>query len=420
RMLAAPTDPGHRAVPGVSVAGEWLGDATLAEIGAAAVDLDQLSVPTLVIARPEPVREAQRWTERMTDSVEVRVRPGMPELIDVDAELAVVPESLVAEICGWVAARTRPVAGPSAPVGTPAAPAITSDTLEALDGNVTLRHRVRRLRDSGLFVVDTARVDTVPTRALITLNNGVARSIGPGGAWVDVARDMAVAGWRVIRLDLSGIGDSPARPGAVENNTYPITAAADIGEVITDLHGDGVDSFSLIGLCSGALLSFDAVLARPEIEAAISINGRFDAVFSDRRADRRRRAAGYTNRLIGTPLRKTPLLPWFEKVPYRVWAGLDRIRLVASPVEALESAVARGVRVALVFGPDEWGLRALRRRGGNRFRSVVEHPMTTLVEVSRLDHSMFDPEARTEVLGFLLPYLGAGGPAARPLAPTSA
>ncbi len=420
RMLATPIDPDVRSSEGVSVAGTWFADATLAEIGALTIDPDRVTCPTLAVLRPDPEREAQRWVTGASESLEVRIRAGMRELIDVDAELAVVPESVVAEISTWIVDRTRARSGGSRLTSMVPVPQIRPRTEELLGPDVIVTHRVRRVSDAELFVVDTARTDATPTRALITLNNGVARSIGPGGAWVDVARDAAATGWRVVRMDLSGIGDSPPRAGADENNSYPLSAATDVGAVVADLRADGIESVSLIGLCSGALLSFDAVLEVPEIDTVVSINGRFDAVFSEPRVDRSRRAAGHTNRLIGIPLRKTPLFPYFEKVPGFLWAGLARLHLVASPVEALESALERGVRVAMVFGPDEWGLRALRRRAGKRFRKVAEHPMTTLIEVSRLDHSMFDPEARSAVLGFLLPFLGSGDAAPRTLAPTSA
>ncbi len=446
RMLSARTD-GHDDEPkvsgvdgvtaaGVSVAGVWFGADTLAEIDATVLAPDTLRVPSLVVLRTGHDREANHWTAPANTSphvstsgpvranpsgslLDARVRPGMAELIDADAELAIVPELMVEEICDWVTARSTPsVDGNGRELTMPNEP--RTRALEHLDAETSLRHELRRFGPAQLFGIDTVRDGSTPRHCLITLNNGVARSIGPGGAWVEVARRAAAQGWRVVRLDLSGIGDSPARAGATENVSYPITTADDVGSVIADLRADGVESFVLAGLCSGALLSFDAALDHPEIEAVVSINGRFDAVFSDRRADRRRRAGGYTNPLLGTPLRKTPLLPSFEKVPFWVWEGLARTGLVASPVQALEAVLTRGVRVAMVFGPDEWGLRSLRQRGGKRFRKIQEDPMTTVVEISGLDHSMFDPGSRAEVMGFLLRYLESCGTPARVLVPTSA
>ena len=439
RMLSAPTDgrdevqvgndgpevaqPGAVRAGGISVAGVWFGADTMAAIDATILLPETLRVPTLVVLRTGHDRETNQWIAPAnpvlgTSVLDVRVRPGMAELIDADAELAIVPEALLDEICDWVGA--RPMATEHGHAATATFPSdLRTSTVEVLNPETSLRHQLRRFGPDRLFGVDTVRDGSESRHCLITLNNGVARSIGPGGAWVELARRAAAQGWRVVRLDISGIGESPARAGAAENDSYPITTADDVGSVIATLREDGVESFVLAGLCSGALLGFDAALDHPEIAAIVSINGRFDAVFSDRRADRRRRAGGYTNPLIGIPLRKTPLLPYFEKVPFWAWAGLDRVGLVASPVQALETVLGQGVRVAMVFGPAEWGLRALRRRGGKRFRKIQENPMTTVVKISGLDHSMFDPTSRAEVMGFLLRYLESFGIPTRVLVPTS-
>ena len=434
RLLAARTDDradtsriADREAPegvtgGVSVAGVWFGADTLADMETMTLVPSDIRVPSLVVLRSGRDREANRWVGAANAVLDVRVRPGMAELIDADAELAVVPTSIVEEICEWVTAQsiapdaTTPDATTPETATPERTPEVRTRTVEAVEVETQLRHDLRRFGPTQLFGVHTVRADITSRHCLITLNNGVARSIGPGGAWVEVGRRAAALGWRVVRLDISGIGDSPARPGAADNVSYPVTAAADVGSVIGDLRAEGVESFVLAGLCSGALLSFDAALEHPEIEAIVSINGRFDAVFSDPRADRHHRAAGYTNPLLGTPLRKTPLLPSFEKVPFWVWEGLARAGLVASPVQALEAVRSKGVRTALVFGPQEWGLRALRRRGGKRFSAIQEDPMTTVVEISGLDHSMFDPRPRTEVVDFMVRYLRTCGlPASAPI-----
>ena len=41
------------------------------------------------------------------------------------------------------------------------------------------------------------------------LNAGVIDHVGPAGLWVRLARQWAEAGFRAIRFDLSGNGDSP-------------------------------------------------------------------------------------------------------------------------------------------------------------------------------------------------------------------
>ena len=117
------------------------------------------------------------------------------------------------------------------------------------------------------------------------------------------------------------------------------------------------------------------------------------------------RAAGQTNRLLKPSLNKTPLQPLFHKVPTWIWWVLARLHLIALPTLAIEKGLERDVHIFLIFGDDEWGLRALRRRGGRRFNEVTKSPLTTLVEVPGLDHSMFDPSGRARVKEHVRTYL---------------
>ena len=57
---------------------------------------------------------------------------------------------------------------------------------------------------------------------VIFLNVGLIGHHGPGRLWVELARACAAGGGvRCLRVDLSGIGDSPARPGRTELRSFP-------------------------------------------------------------------------------------------------------------------------------------------------------------------------------------------------------
>ncbi len=406
---------GHESTAGggIAIAGVEFDAPTLADMGRTSIGADDLAVACLVVARTEAETEATALVADAAANVELRSLTGTTALLDTDAELSQVPHELITEIAAWVATRAVDPIEPQ-----PARPLLDNETNEYLDGGGTvLRHRAMRVGPAGLLAVETARAGATATNAIVTLNNGVARSIGPGRAWVELGTELATAGVRVVRLDLSGLGDSPARPGRVENDTYAPTAADDLGALIDALRADGVSRVTALGLCSGALSNIDAALGRPEIDVVVSVNGRFDRPFTDRRRDRGRRAAGQTNRLLAVPLHKTPLLPLFEKVPTFVWRALDRLHIVASPTVAIERVVARGVRVVLVFGSDEWGLRALRIRGGRRFARLVEHPLVSVEVVDGLDHSMFDLEAQARARALIRARLVDAGVAEPELEP---
>jgi pimeloyl-ACP methyl ester carboxylesterase len=384
---------------GLCVAGVEFTSQTLEQMSKIQIDSEQLRVPCLVVVRAEAEGEARDLVDdAASPNVEARTLAGTSALVDTNAELARIPHDILDEIASWVQKRDEVPVEPQ-----PQRPRVRDHATEAFDGADVTHHAVR-FGSGQLFAIDTVEVGADPESAVVFLNNGLARSIGPGRAWVEIGEMLARDGLRVLRVDLSGLGDSPVRSGHAENDSYSFAIPDDIGDVLTHLHGEGVSRVALLGLCSGALVGLDAVLEHPGIEALVCINGRYDKPFTDRRRDRPHRAAGQTNRFLKPPLNKSPLLPFFQKVPSWIWSLLGRLHLVAVPTVALEKGLERNVHIFLIFGEREWGLRALRRRGGRRFNEVAKSPFTTLVEVPGLDHSMFDPSGRARVKALVRSY----------------
>jgi hypothetical protein len=159
------------------------------------------------------------------------------------------------------------------------------------------------------------------------------------------------------------------------------------------LKARGISHVSLVGLCSGSVLAFDAALRREEIKHIMAINPRLDKPFHDR-SHRRARAGGQTNGLFAIPLRKTPLFPTLGRIPAPIWRALSLVHLVPRPTLAVERAVARGTAVSFVFGPNEWGLMAMRRRAPRHWARLEASPKVGITLVDALDHSMFALEGR--------------------------
>lgn len=401
---------------GIAVAGTRFSDATLAELKR--IELQPVEVPCLLISRSEAVGAADP-TPHLGPDTEEQNLPGTAAMLDTDAELAVPPPVILDAICDWFdqrfPARGRTVPPPPV-VGMAREPTTDlDDTVDTGSGGDGMIHRAGRVGAGHLFQITTtpAGVDA-PTRAVVMLNNGLAPFIGPGRSWVELAHRVAQHGWAAVRLDLSGIGDSPARPGFAPGESYPVHAGTDIAEVVAHLAGEGIGEIALIGLCSGAILAFDGARATPGVDVIVSINGRFDRPFFDARRHRSLRAAPLTNRVLAVPLRKTPLLAYFARVPTLVWRFLDRVRLVADPTRAIADFVAAGGEVRLIFGEHEWGLIALRQRGGKRFRELLANRRVRMDICPGLDHSMFDLTSRAEVIDLVMAHLCELWPAAKP------
>src|SRR5205085_10315692 len=81
--------------------------------------------------------------------------------------------------------------------------------------------RFVRLGPVGLFGVVT-EVDPDPDKPVVVLlNNSIDHHVGPNRMWVDLARRIALLGFPVARGDISGIGDSPTRPGQPVDRGHP-------------------------------------------------------------------------------------------------------------------------------------------------------------------------------------------------------
>ncbi len=406
RLLAADAPGGGDEGGGVHLAGVEFDSDALAAISSVRLDVVAAGVPTLVIQRTEPSLEPA--IDDPGDGVVVVERlTGTTGLLDTDAELAVVPHAIVGRIVSWLSAHLPDT---TLETGRPAFQ--TTGVEPSADGHDRV-HEATRVGEHGVFTVTTTARDVPATGgAVVFLNNGAAPNVGPGGAWLHWASDLAGDGHRAVRVDLDGLGDSPPRRPGHREGSYPVGAADDVREVVEHLTTHGVERVAVVGLCSGALLAFDAALQTPQIDHIVSINARFDKPHHDD-AQRSARAGGQTNRLLAIPLSKTPLLAMINRIPAPIWRVLDSVHLVPLPTRAIERVVARGTRVTLLFGADEWGLRALTARAPKRLARLEASPLVTLDVIPELDHSMFAPLGRDlmeDRIRSLLGTLGGSAP----------
>ncbi|MEO8215694.1 MAG: alpha/beta fold hydrolase [Acidobacteriota bacterium] len=87
--------------------------------------------------------------------------------------------------------------------------------------------------------------------AVIVLNAGFVHRVGPFRMNVAIARALAEAGYPAVRIDLTGLGDSPARSGSGELETR---VRIDIDEAIkATLQATSTNEVVLYGMCSGAM-----------------------------------------------------------------------------------------------------------------------------------------------------------------------
>ena len=107
--------------------------------------------------------------------------------------------------------------------------------------------------------------------AVILLNAGVVHRIGPHRTSVRIARRLAAEGFLVLRFDLAGIGDSEPRRDAL---SFEEGAVSDVKEAMDHLQTTRkIDTFVLMGLCSGADNAYQVTCRDPRSVGALMIDG---------------------------------------------------------------------------------------------------------------------------------------------------
>ncbi len=105
---------------------------------------------------------------------------------------------------------------------------------------------------------------------VLVLNAGVLHRVGPHRLHVILARQLAQRGLLTVRLDLGGLGDSPASSSV---GSFTESAVADVRAAMTDLERRfGASRFAIFGLCSGADNGLAAALEDPRIAALVLLD----------------------------------------------------------------------------------------------------------------------------------------------------
>lgn len=396
----------------------------------------------LVIERADLPPDGGDWHARLAgQGVAVRTLQldGYDAMMN-DPHLSRVPRPLCHAVVAWLEA-LQPAAAhvvrSAAHLHLVGAPGAVPPRLTAHDagGRACTEATVRIASPSGalhgvLAVPDGA---VAVTQALLIPNAGATRRIGPGRLWVQVARHFAPRGAVVLRLDLAGLGDSPAAPGQPDGAVYAPGAVAELLAALRFLRdqvGPGVP-LRLLGLCAGAYHGLRAALAAPQagvvVDAVIAINPltfdwrpgmRLDAPLPAHRVARE--MARYRAGLLSAALWRRLLSGQVDlRHPLRVVARGVAARLEAAarallhrgglrpggPGSALRQLDAAGVQLTFLFADDEPGEALLRAWGGREVDRLQASGRLRIVPCPQADHTFTTAAARQRLLALLAAHL---------------
>jgi pimeloyl-ACP methyl ester carboxylesterase len=263
---------GPPASDGQEALGFMLTSATMAELGG--VDLiattrsparRTLIIDTANVAATDSALLTH--LKKLGGVVSHRHLPGQKFLI-TSPQYSEVPVGTISAITEWLAEECPPTRE------APPVPASTSPaSVSALRERPVSFGRDKRL--FGILASPPPGAERADLPVIIMLNAGTVHRVGSHRLYVPLARRWAELGFRVLRVDLSGIGDSPVPPGCKENLTYPRDGIDDIRAAMDFLTETmKVSKFIVTGLCSGGDLAFQMGVKEPRVAGSIMINPR--------------------------------------------------------------------------------------------------------------------------------------------------
>jgi pimeloyl-ACP methyl ester carboxylesterase len=234
--------------------------------------------------------------------------------------------------------------------------------------------------------------------AVILLNAGLLHRVGPHRLYVDVARELARAGFLSVRMDLSGLGDSPPRndqlsfeQGSVEDT---LRLMNHLGEK------RGVQSFIVGGLCSGADNAFWASLVDQRILGVMLLDWyayRTPRFYLHHYGPKILRSRTWANKLaiVTNHLRQAQVrrvLPAAERAaPQAAAVQLNPFARAFPPKERitplLQQVIARGVRMLCVYTRGQLDFYNYRTQFRDMFRSVHMNGQVRTEFLETADHT---------------------------------
>jgi alpha-beta hydrolase superfamily lysophospholipase len=334
-----PTDTRGVDTPGYHINAPLAAELRLLTIG----PVEPAHLRTLVLARPgrpAPERLRAALAPVAADQLDA---VGQDQLLDVAPLDAVVPWQSIKQITEWLT-EVMPDQPSIVAAPEPGSAVVGTD----LDG-APVRERPVRLGDIGLFGITTEPDQGAHGPWMVFMNVATEYHIGPGRAWVDLARAWARFGIRSVRFDLSGAGDSPVHPGQAEEITYAREWLDDLPAVAAGVSPSDPSDTVFIGLCSGGYGAFEAGLTVGS-RGAMAINPVLTAPHMSKLTelwDPRRRAV----RTMPKPLAKLAIR--HGRMASWIWEHYRQIAVWHAPMSVPAAAVRSGMDVLLVCGQEE-------------------------------------------------------------------
>jgi pimeloyl-ACP methyl ester carboxylesterase len=348
--------------------------------------------------------------------------PGYAGMVPEDPVRTVVPEEMFDAIVAWLAEESGDRA--AQPLRRADVPATASTATP--DPNVR-EEAVYLANDLLGIVAEPAGPDRVSRTAILLLNIGANHHVGSNRIYVTMARTWAALGYRVLRLDFSGVGDSLPRRAGKENDIYSRQFFEETRAAIDWAAARGSTRFVLLGICSGAYASYHTAVSDPRVSGVVMVN---PATFHWNEGDSleiKTRSGGSTRfylEAILWPSTWRRIARGEVNVPVIVREMMNRVRARArreagsllarlrqDEVEisdirsGFRKLSARGTKSLLVFGNFEVGIDIVEEHLGPNARAMRDAPSFRMQLMEGVDHTFTPLWAQEQLVRIVTEHL---------------
>jgi pimeloyl-ACP methyl ester carboxylesterase len=418
--------PPSKAPDDIDAAGFVVTKQTADELGK--IDLLKItprSRRALIVARDD-VPEDRRLLDYLCAQNVDAAQQALPGYADMMAEphFTKIASKAIGEIVDWFSA--------GLPTGAPRIEAAAAPMQQSAFVGDGIRERILTFGDNGQLVgimTEPANEVRAELPMIVMLNGGIAYRIGPSRLHVLLARSLALRGFRCLRLDSTGRGDSVVAGEAGIIDSYDANTFADIETALPSL---GQEPFVLLGLCSGAYFAFQAAaqLRNPALVESVLINPLTffwkDGMSLDALPTKDDIAFDYYLKSAWQPAKWLKLLSGQTKIGFggafsklwRFWhtayPSQQGAELIDGPLghperddltADLDRVARRGRRLACFISSADPGYHIMNVRAKRKVQELVQAGVLSVKIIENADHTFSFRVPRREVIDAICEHL---------------
>jgi alpha-beta hydrolase superfamily lysophospholipase len=387
-----PADDGVQELVGFAISAETQGSLAAIDL----VALEKSPAPSVLLIERDDMPASDALPAHLRSlgtEVEVARLPGYVGMM-LDPMDNIVPDAILQAVVGLATRHASTLASAGVPLPAPLRETATVGNVEEC-----------LYRVAGMTGVLTRHAGHEPDRLLVLLSIGAVVRWGSNRSYVDAARTLASGDLAVLRIDLSGIGDSPARAGARENRIYTAEALDDTDRIVRELRQRDWRRLAAGGMCSAGYHALRKAIAHTPIDTVLLINplvlrfaqnipARFELRSDVMRHRQSMRSLGSWRKLLAgkVNLLRVGRVVWWHARTFMARNARELARALHLPLANdlgcdLRALAHHHVDVQFVFSDNDPGRLLLNAQAGSVVRSLQRRSALGIHAVPGADHT---------------------------------